>query len=89
MAVRTLLKKQHLPQLEIWLKAKGYQIEQPKGDWEVFRAVKNKGKKNIILHERLNGLADSVTVSDRDVGIIRQFMNERKVWMKILSDEVG
>lgn len=86
MAVRTLLKKQHLPELKIWLEEKGYRIKEPKGIWEVFRACNSKTKKTIILHKRLNGIEGSVTVMDCDVDIIRQFMKERKVWRKILSE---
>ncbi|MBL1228174.1 hypothetical protein IW492_02870 [Enterococcus sp. BWB1-3] len=85
MAVRTLLKKEHLPDLEKWLKAKGYRIEEPKGTWEVFRAFK--GKKNVILHERNHGIKDSVTVANRDEQLIRNFIKERRLWTKILSSK--
>ncbi|MGG5313849.1 hypothetical protein IGL24_002552 [Enterococcus sp. DIV2371] len=84
MAVRTLLEMNDLPELMVWLQAKGYRIEQPKNEWEVLRAFKNKSKKNILLHRRNHGRKDSVTVADRDVTMIRQFIKERETWTKIL-----
>jgi len=76
MANRSTLHKSHLNDFKAWLILDGWTICEPKGCYEVCRATKP-GKHTLIVWRRHGG--DHYTVSDKFVGIIRQFTRSRKV----------
>lgn len=84
MARRTLITKQDIPELKIWLLARGFKQEKTKGEYEFFRA--RKGKKIIIFYFRDSGLQDSLTVTKEFEGMIANFASQRNVWQKIFRE---
>lgn len=75
MAERCLLHKNKLDLFKWWLSSKGYEIQQPKGTYEVLRAKKDK---NTIIIFQKDKAKEHLTVQQKDYSLIRQFIKESK-----------
>ena len=82
MANRHILSPTRLNEFKTYLISKGYSIEAPKGTYEVLRATKKSRKHPLIVYERISNVAGTqlvhLTVMDRDVTIVRNFINSKK-----------
>ena len=76
MANRCLLAKTRLEEFKQWLIAKGWKIQEPKGEYEVLRAInKEIRKKPLIIFTRIDAKVH-YSIQDSDTGIIREFLAE-------------
>ena len=75
MAERCLLHQNKLDLLKWWLSSKEYEIQTPKGIYEVLRA--KKGKDTVIIFKKDNA-KEHLTVQQKDHRLIRQFIREIK-----------
>lgn len=75
MANRHLLHKNRLMDFEAWLVENGWQLQEPKGKYEVVRAV-NKSFQNVplIVYTRQDS-PEHYSVSDSNAKIIEMFLN--------------
>lgn len=82
MANRHTLHVDRLGDFERWLSDNGWEIEEPKGDYEVLRARKPDRKRPLILWRRLSnnggGELTHLTYDDRDGAVIFAFLLDRK-----------
>ena len=88
MANRHIIAVNKLDDFKAWLVTDGWQIQEPKGDYEVLRATKNGRKHPLLVYYRhdTNGGKQLVhyTVADRDMSVAiayckqdtRKFVNE-------------
>ncbi|MFW5438859.1 hypothetical protein [Paenibacillus apiarius] len=73
MANRNTLHVKKLDAFKEWLTSDGWEIKQPKGDYEVLRAVKA-GRKPLLVFERgKNGLTH-LTVQESHTGVLWAFI---------------
>lgn len=83
MANRNTLHVDRLEDFKRWLTDDGWKFEDPKGDYEVFRARKPDRKRPLIIWRRLGnsggGDLTHLTHDDRDGGVIRAFLADRKL----------
>lgn len=83
MANRNTLAVSRLNDFKEWLKTDGWEMQEPKGFWEVLRAVKPGRKRPLIIYERIdtnNGTKlVHYTVEDRDMGVVRAFLKGRQI----------
>lgn len=82
MANRHILSITKLEDFKTYLLSNGYKLEAPKGDYEVLRATKTERKHPLIVYtkstyHRENELVH-LTVLDRDVNVIRNFIHSKK-----------
>jgi len=78
MANRCLLAKNKLEDFKQWLIAKGWQIQEPKGTYEVLRAVnKEVRKKPLIIFTKIDAKLH-YSIQDSDTSIVRKFLDEGK-----------
>lgn len=81
MANRNTLSVKAIDNFKSWLVADGWQIQEPKGDYEVLRATKEGRKHPLIVYYRhdTNGGKELVhyTVLDRDMGVVRAFLKKK------------
>lgn len=77
MANRALIKKNKVEDFKGWLQEDGWQIEQPKGMYEVVRARKE-GRRPLIVYSRDNKGNEHICVQRRDEGIVRAYIRDRK-----------
>lgn len=81
MANRNTLSARAIDNFKSWLVADGWQIQEPKGDYEVLRATKSGRKHPLIVYYRFdtNGGKKLVhyTVLDRDMGAVRAFLKKK------------
>lgn len=81
MANRNALSVMKLDDFKSWLISDGWQIQEPKGDYEVLRATKEGRKHPLIVYYRhdTNGGKELVhyTVLDRDMGVVRAFLKKK------------
>ena len=81
MANRNTLVVNQLEDFKAWLVTDGWQIQEPKGDYEVLRATKKGKRYPLIVYERLdtNGGKDLVhyTLLDRDVSVVFAFLKKK------------
>ena len=81
MANRNTLSVTSLANFTEWLIGDGWQIQKPKGDYEVLRATKEGRKHPLIIYYRhdTNGGKKLVhyTVLDRDMGAVRAFLKKK------------
>lgn len=80
MANRHILSITKLEDFKTYLLSNGWKLDAPKGDYEVLRASKTGRKHPLIVYERSSYMVERVhlTVQDRDVSIIRNFINSKK-----------
>lgn len=82
MANRSTLHVDRLEDFKAWLVEDGWDLEDPKGDYEVLRARKPDRKRPLILWRRLSnsggGELTHLTYDDRDSGVIRAFLADMK-----------
>ena len=81
MANRNTLSVMKLDDFKSWLVADGWQIQKPKGDYEVLRATKEDRKHTLIAYSRLatNGGKEiqHLTLAERDMPIVRAFLKKK------------
>lgn len=82
MANRCTLSVSKLGDFKEWLKRDGWIIQEPKGYWEVLRAVKQGRKRPLVVYKRMDTLRgneiEHYTVEDRDMGVVWAFLKSRK-----------
>ena len=74
MANRHALSVNSLDKFKEWLVAEGWQIQEPKGFFEVLRATKEGRRHPLIVHYRYRTNLVHYTVADRDMGVVRAFL---------------
>ena len=70
----------HINSLEVfqnWLVADGWEIEKPKGTYEVLRARKAGRQQPLIVYTKADA-KEHLTVMDRDFEIVRAFLRDKK-----------
>lgn len=72
---RNLLHKSKLNAFADWLVENGYTVVEPKGDYEVLRAVKENAP--VIIYTRQKA-KEHYTVQGKDYSLVKQFIMERK-----------
>nr|DAS65604.1 MAG TPA: hypothetical protein [Caudoviricetes sp.] len=77
LANRHTLHLSHLPAFKSWLQDTGWIIEPTKGLFEVLRARRPGRKTLLILYARMDA-TQHCTVFDRDMPVIRQFLNQER-----------
>ena len=81
MANRHTLALSKLEDFKNFLLSDGYEIKEPKGDYEVLRAVKIGRKFPLIVYRKLctNGGKQLVHLSaaDRDYGVVKAYLKRR------------
>lgn len=82
MANRHILAISQLDDFKKWLVSDGWEIQKTVGEWEVLRAVKQEKKHPLIVYSKLETNNDTplvhLTVLDRDVHIIWQYLKSKK-----------
>ena len=82
MANRNTLCVKKLNDFKEWLISDGWEIQQPKGYYEVLRATKQSKKHPLIVYKRLDTNSGNnlfhYTIQDRDVGVLRAYLKARK-----------
>lgn len=77
MANRYTLHKNSLEDFQNWLVADGWEIEKPKGTYEVLRARKAGRSQPLIVYAKADA-KEHLTVMDRDFEIVRAFFRDKK-----------
>lgn len=77
MAIRSrcLLAINKLDDFKKWLVEDGWDIEEPKGLYEVVRAKKS--KRWLLIHQRMYA-KQHVTVMEKDFGVVWKYLKSRK-----------
>ena len=92
MANRYTLHKNSLEDFQNWLVADGWEIEKPKGTYEVLRARKAGRSQPLIVYTKADA-KEHLTVMDRDFEIVRAFLRDKKKpqtnadWIRNMTDE--
>lgn len=77
MAKRNVLHKNLLEDFQKWLVANGWEIEKPKGTYEVLRARKAGIQQPLIVYTKADA-KEHLTVMDRDLEIVGAFLRDKK-----------
>lgn len=77
MADRRTLHISKLEDFKEWLIKDGWDIEEPKGTWEVLRARKVGRKNPLIVYTKMDA-KEHLSVMDRDSGVIGAFLRDSK-----------
>ena len=77
MADRHRLHISKLDDFKEWLIKDGWDIEEPKGTWEVLRARKSGRKNPLIVYTKIDA-KEHLSVMDRDSGVIGAFLRNSK-----------
>ena len=77
MANRHMLHISKLEDFKKWLIKDGWEIEEPKGIWEVLRARKS-GRQNPLIIYRKADVKEHLSIMDRDSGVIGAFLRDCK-----------
>lgn len=77
MANRYTLHKNSLEDFQKWLVADGWEIEKPKGIFEVLRARKAGRPQPLIVYTKSDA-KEHLTVMSRDIGVVRAFLRAKK-----------
>ena len=75
MANRHTLHISKLEDFKKWLEKDGWEIEEPKGIWEVLRARKQ-GRKNPLIVFPKKDAKEHLSIMDRDSGVIGAFLRD-------------
>lgn len=82
MANRNTLCVEKLDNFKEWLISDGWEIQEPKGYYEVLRATKQGKKHPLIVYKRLDTNKGEelvhYTIQDRDVGVLRAYLKAGK-----------
>ena len=94
MANRCLLSASRLDDFKAYLVEQGAEIQEPKGDFEVLRAVIYGRKHPVIVYRRdhNNGGGAAIThlsLLDRDVSIVRRYIRDRRCRNELRAELVG
>lgn len=77
MANRHTLHISKLEDFKKWLVKDGWEIEEPKGIWEVLRARKS-GRQNPLIVYRKADAKEHLSIMDRDTGVVGAFLRDCK-----------
>lgn len=77
MADRHRLHTSKLEDFKEWLVKDGWDIEEPKGTWEVLRARKSGRNNPLIVYTKMDA-KEHLSVMDRDSGVIGAFLRDSK-----------
>lgn len=77
MANRHTLHISKLEDFKKWLVKDGWDIEEPKGIYEVLRARKT-GRRSPLIVYRKADVKEHLSIMDRDVGVVRAFLRDCK-----------
>ncbi len=77
MADRSRLHINKLEDFKEWLIKDGWDIEEPKGTWEVLRARKSGRNNPLIVYTKMDA-KEHLSVMDRDSGVIGAFLRDSK-----------
>lgn len=77
MADRHRLHISKLENFKEWLIKDGWDIEEPKGTWEVLRARKSGRNNPLIVYTKMDA-KEHLSVMDRDSGVIGAFLRDSK-----------
>ena len=75
MANRSRLHINKLEDFKEWLVKDGWNIEEPKGTWEVLRARKEGRKNPLIVYCKMEA-KEHYSIMDRDSGVIGAFLRD-------------
>ena len=78
MSDRRTLHLKSLPAFAAWLERIGYEVVEPKGMHEVFRAKKMNGGKDTVVIYRRDRASQHLSVMDKDMRLVRRFLRDRK-----------
>lgn len=82
MANRNTLSVNKIDDFKVWLEKDGWQLQETKGFYEVLRAVKQGRKHPLIVYFRHDTNNETklvhYTVLDRDMGVVRAYLKEKK-----------
>lgn len=76
MAARNLLHKSKLEEFSSWLINKGWEIEKPRGDYEVLRAYHIQYRDPLIVYEKIEA-KEHYTIQGRHINIVKKWLDER------------
>lgn len=77
MANRNTLSVNQMEKFKAYLVADGWELQEPKGDYEVLRATKEGRKHPLIVYFRHSNSLVHYTVLDRDMPIVRAFLKKK------------
>lgn len=77
MANRHTLHISKLDDFKEWLVKDGWEIEDPKGIYEVLRARKPGRKNPIIVYKKLD-TKEHLSLMDRDIGVVKAFLRDAR-----------
>ena len=77
MAIRNILHRSNLDDFKDYLTTKGWVMQDTKGVYEVLRAINPEVQKRpLIIYDGKS--KEHLSVDDRDFGIVRDYINNRK-----------
>ena len=77
MANRNTLHISKLDAFKEWIVKNGWELEEPKGRYEVLRARKPGRKNHLLVYEKLDA-KEHLSLLDRDTGVIGAFLRDSK-----------
>lgn len=77
MANRNTLHISKLDAFKEWLVKDGWELEEPKGRYEVLRARKPGRKNPLLVYEKLDA-KEHLSLMDRDTGVVGAFLRDSK-----------
>lgn len=77
MANKHTLHRTHLPSFSKWLETNGWKVLEPKGYYEVLRAVHPHRRHPLLVYTQLRD-PQHYTVRDRDMPVVWRFLKERR-----------
>ena len=77
MANRYTLAISKLDDFKEWLIKDGWEIKEPTGEFEVFRATKKGRKYPLMIYKRMNAPMH-LSVMERDMGVVRAYLRGRR-----------
>lgn len=86
MANRNILALSKIDDFKDWLVSDGWKLQKTEGVWEIVRARKDGRKYPLIIYKKMNTENGNTTVHcsvlNRDVGVVRAYLRERKAAKK-------
>lgn len=79
MADRCTLHVKKLEDFKQWLVEDGWEIVEPRGDYEVLRAKKPGRMNPLMVYTKLESKEKPhLSLMDRDIGVVRAYLRDRK-----------
>lgn len=78
MANRHTLAVTKLDDFKAWLISDGWQIQEPKGYYEILRATKEGRKHPLLVYFRHSNNLVHYTVADRDCGVVGAYIRDKR-----------